>query len=189
MSLFARLLPAALNHLIQAESWAQERLRPYAGSHALIQAGPFDLHLQVDGDGLFVAGSGEHAPAVTISLPLDTPLRFMSDRKSVFQAARLSGSADFAETLAFVFRNLRWDIEADLARYVGDIPARRLEMARQSLFRQGQEGAARLCGNFAEYATEDGDWLAPRREIEAFGKAVDGLRDDLARLEKRLGRL
>lgn len=189
MSALARLLPAALNHLIAAESWAQERLRPYAGSHALIQAGPLNLHLAVAGDGLFAAGSPEHAPAVTISLPLDTPVRFLTDRKSVFQAAKLSGSADFAETLAFVFRNLRWDAEADLARYVGDIPARRLEMARQTLFRQGQEACGRLFGNLAEYSTEDSDWLAPRRDIEAFGKAVDVLRDDLARLEKRLSRL
>jgi len=189
MNALLRLVPAALNHLLLAESWAQERLRLHAGSHALIQAGPLDLHLLVDSDGLFRAGSAEQSPAVTISLPLDTPIRFLTDRKSVFQAAKLSGSADFAETLAFVFRNLRWDVEADLAQYVGDIPARRLEMARHSLARQGQESFGRLFNNLAEYASEDYDWIVPRRELEAFGREVDVLRDDLARLEKRLTRL
>jgi ubiquinone biosynthesis accessory factor UbiJ len=189
MSALHRLVPAALNHLLLAESWAQERLRSHADSHALIQAGPLDLHLLVDSDGLFQAGSAEHSPAVTISLPLDTPIRFLIDRKSVFQAAKLSGSADFAETLAFVFRNLRWDVEADLADYVGDIPARRLEMARYTLSRQGRDSFGRLFNNLAEYASEDSDWIVPRRELEAFGREVDVLRDDLARLEKRLARL
>lgn len=189
MNAFHRLVPAALNHLILAEPWAQERLRSCAGRHALIQAGPLDLHLLVDSDGLFQPGSAEQSPAVTISLPIDTPIRFLTDRKSVFQAAKLSGSADFAETLAFVFRNLRWDVEADLANYVGDIPAHRLEMVRHTLGRQARESFARLFTNLAEYASEDSDWIMPRRELEVFGREVDVLRDDLARLEKRLNRL
>lgn len=184
-----QLIPRLLNHLLQSESWAMERLRPFAGAQALIETGIIDLHLAVDGAGCFVAGAAEQPPAVTITLPPGAPVKLLFDKKGVFQAARLSGSADFAETLAFVFRNLRWDAEADLARYLGDIPARRIEMARQHLFRQGSESASRLARNLAEYASEDSDWLAAPREIEAFGQAVDTLRDDVARLEKRLSRL
>ena len=189
MAAFDKMLVPLLNHLIQGESWARERLRPYAGAQTLIRTGLLDIHLIVDAHGLFLAGSAEQPVAVTVSLPADTPLRFLIDRKSVFQAAKLAGSADFAETLAFVFRNLRWDAEADLAAWVGDIPARRLEMLRQSLLVQAQDAAGRLFHNLAEYASEDSDWLAPRRDIGVFCSDVDRLRDDLARLEKRLNLL
>jgi len=40
-----------------------------------------------------------------------------------------------------------------------------------------------------EYATEDSSLLAPGRDIDSFGRAVDTLRDDLARLEQRIKRL
>lgn len=187
--MFDAMITAALNHLLQGEPWARERLHAHAGAQALIRAGLFDVHLVVDSTGLFERGSPAQAAAVTISLPPDTPFRLLTDRSSVFQAARLEGSADFAETLAFVFRNLRWDVEADLAQLLGDIPARRLEMLRVAGFGQARESLLRVFRNFAEYASEDSDWLAPRRDIEAFGREVDVLRDDLARLEKRLARL
>lgn len=189
MAVFDRMLVAALNHVLQHESWARERLRPYAGAQALVQAGPLDIHLAITADGLFGAGSPAAVPAVTITLPHDTPFKLLQDRKAAFQAARLSGSADLAETLAFVFRNLRWDVEADLARYLGDIPAHRLEGLRKALLTQGRQATQRLFGNLAEYAAEDSTWLASRHEIEAFGRDVEVLRDDLARLENRLARL
>lgn len=186
---FARLIAPTLNHLIQGEPWARERLRQHGGAQALIRAGLVELHLVVDEQGFFRSGTPDLPVAVTVNLPADTPLRLLSDRKSIFQVAKLSGSADFAETLAFVFRNLRWDIEAELAHLVGDIPARRLEMLRLKLVGQARESVQRVSRNLSEYASEDADWLAPRRDVAAFGKAVDELRDDVARLEKRLDRL
>lgn len=183
------VITAALNHLLLGEPWARERLRAHAGALALIKAGFADFHLVVGAEGLFEAGSATQEVAVTITLPSDAPFRLLTDRSSIFQAAKLSGSADFAETLAFVFRNLRWDVEADLARVLGDIPARRLEMLRGDLVKRASESSERLFRNFAEYASEDSDWLAPRRDVESFAKEVDVVRDDLARLEKRLSRL
>jgi ubiquinone biosynthesis protein UbiJ len=187
--MFAGMLTAALNHLLQAEPWASERLRAHAGKQAVIRAGVADFHLVVGSDGLFEEGSPGQEAEVTITLPNDMLIRFLTDRSGVFQAAKLSGSADFAETLAFVFRNLRWDVEADLARVVGDIPARRLEMFRRDLTDRARESSMRLFQNLTEYASEDSAWLAPRRDVEAFARDVDALRDDLARLEKRLARL
>jgi ubiquinone biosynthesis protein UbiJ len=187
------LLVRALNHLIGGEPWAGERLRAFAGKTVTIAGGPFPMHLAVTADGLFavadVAGELESEAAVTITLPADFAARLLVDRSSLFAAAKLAGSADFAETLAFVFRNLRWDAEDDLAQWVGDIAARRLVQAGKSLHARQTQAVSNLAANVAEYATEDADWLAPPRELQAFGEAVNALRDDVARLEKRLQRL
>ena len=42
--------------------------------------------------------------------------------------------------------------------------------------------------SFAEYWTEEQPLIAGARDIEAFNRAVDQLRDDAARLEKRIER-
>ena len=187
--MFARPLIAAINHVLAGEQWARERLRPFAGQHARIEAGPLIVGLAIGGDGLFVAGGAEDEAGVVISLPGDTPFRYLADPASVLTAAKLSGSAEFAETLAFVFRNLRWDAEGELAKVVGDIAAHRLAKVGRTALAWQMQAAGNAMANLAEYVTEERDLVAPKREVTAFCQEVDHLRDDVARLEKRLARL
>ncbi len=187
--MFAPLLVGALNHLLVGAEWARERLHPFAGQTARIGAGPLNFDLTVTGQGDFHAGAADSVPVVEITLPADAPLRYLADPASVLAAARLSGPADFAEALAFVFRNLRWDAEGDLAQVIGDIPAHRLAMAGRSVLAAQKEAARRLVANGAEYLVEEQAILAPKAEVAAWATGVDCLRDDVERLEKRLKRL
>lgn len=187
-SLIDAFLPL-LNHLLEREDWARQRLVPYAGQAARIEGGPFAVTLLVTEAGTFRPCLDEEAVAVTISLPPDAPFRVLSDPSAIFSAARLSGAANFAETLAFVFRNLRWDYEADLAGIFGDIPARRLARALGEGLAWQRSAARRLGMNAAEFAIEEAELVTSRRDLMAFAGAVDQVRDDLARLEKRISRL
>ncbi len=189
MASFQQLLLGFLNHLIQNESWAQQRLRIYRGSILRLEAGPVLLALQVSDQGFFAEASGTDCPDVVISLPADAPLRFVINRNSVLASVKLSGSADVAEGLAFVLKNLRWDVEADVAEWIGDVPARRLVQLGSRTFEVLQNGAQRVAQNFAEYANEDSGLLPPEREVLGFSDAVNRLRDDVARLEKRISRM
>lgn len=181
---------AALNHVLADAAWARDRLRPFAGQHAVVEAGPLVRFVfAVDGAGWLVPSESPGEPAVVVALPADAPLRYLVDPGSVFAAARLSGSADFAENLAFVFRNLRWDIEGDLAKKVGDIAAHRLVRGGKALAAWQKDAVGRGLANVAEFATEEHGLLARKDELSGFYTAVDKLRDDLARLEKRLARL
>ncbi|OMG51717.1 hypothetical protein BJN45_17065 [Azonexus hydrophilus] len=190
MNLLERLVVVPVNHLIGDSPWAGERLRQHAGAHVRIQAGGLRISLQIDAAGFLQAGGDASIfPDVCIELPGDFPARAMVDRSSLMSAARLSGAADIAETLAFVFRNLRWDMEGDLASLVGDIPARRLMRSGAALFSAARDGGQRMAENMLEFVTEESGLLASPAEIKAFLGEVDVLRDDLARLDKRLSRL
>lgn len=178
-----------LNHLIQSESWAQERLRHHAGAKLHVEAGGLNVRLIIDDGGRFQAGDSSTPPDVTLSLPADSALGVLLDRENAFSSVKLGGSAEIAESLAFVFRNLKWDAEADLATIIGDIPARRLTMIGHSAVSGLQKGIVRAAENAREYAVEESGLLATDGEIAAFGQAVDELRDRLARLEKRIARL
>lgn len=175
-----------LNHLVRGESWAQERLRQHAGARLFVETGWVSLGLTIDDHGLFRECDTSTPPDVTLTLPADSAMGALFDREKLFGAVKLGGSAEVAESLAFVFRNLNWDAEGDLAGIVGDIPARRLAMFGQTALDGIQEGLAKATGNIAEYVVEDSGVLASEKELAAFGIAVNGLRDDLARLEKRI---
>lgn len=187
--MLGRPVVAALNHVLASAPWARDRLRPFAGQHAQIATGPLCLALAVAGDGSFIAAESAAEPAVIITLPNDTPFRYLLDSTSVFGAAKLAGSAEFAEALAFVFRNLHWDMEADLAKVVGDIAAHRLIKAGHTALAWQKQAVGNAAANFAEYVGEEEALVACHRDIEAFCRNVDRLRDDLARLEKRIDKL
>ena len=88
-----------------------------------------------------------------------------------------------------IARNLRWDIEEDLSRVFGDIAAHRVVETGRKLDNWGRQGAENIARSFAEYWTEERPLIACRAEVAQFARDVDALRDDLARVEKRVERL
>jgi len=63
-----------------------------------------------------------------------------------------------------------------------------VETARK-LDHWGRQGADNLARSFAEYWTEEQPLIAGRADVEQFNREVDALRDDVARLEKRIERI
>lgn len=188
MDAIRHLVVRGLNHLVRSEHWAREKLRSQAGAQVLVDAGMFRLGLGIDQTGLFHASAGD-SPDVTLTLPADTIFKLLLDRDQLFTSVRLEGSVDTAESLGFVFRNLQWDVEADLAAVIGDIAAHRLTRLGRTLAGSLQGAVRKTAENMAEYAVEDSALLPARRDVREFGDAVSRLRDDVARLEKRLARL
>jgi ubiquinone biosynthesis protein UbiJ len=180
---------AVINHLLTGEDWARARLSGSAGQTAQLEFASGRLRFTILESGLLAAAEAAAPVAVSIRLPDDAPLRALTNRPSLFSAATISGSVDLAETLAFVFRNLRWDVEHDLSQVLGDIVGRRATRLLKGVAQWQARGARNLAFGLAEYLTEEEKAVAPRRDVEAFCAAVDALRDDCARLEKRLGRI
>ena len=178
-----------LNHLLKGEDWARDRLQSFAGQTACFELGALSQPLEITATGLFTAGNKDATASVTITLPADAPLRALTDRPSMFTAAHISGSAELAEALGFVFRNLEWDVESDLSSLVGDIAARRLVSGGKQLLTWQQNQARNLALNLAEYFTEESPAIARQSELAAFHVDVGEVQEALARLEKRVARL
>jgi ubiquinone biosynthesis protein UbiJ len=189
-SLPAPLL-TAINHLLAQAGWARERLAPFAGHAAQIKLPPFEAAFLVAADGCIAALPDATSPEleVSISLPAATPLLALQGKDAVMRAARIEGSAEFAETLGFIIRNLRWDAEEDLSRIVGDIAAHRIVAGTREFAAWQRQAAQNFAENLAEYFTEEQPLIARQADIAAFCSEMDRLRDDVARLEKRLQRL
>jgi ubiquinone biosynthesis protein UbiJ len=175
-----------VNHLLRGASWARDGLKPFAGRTVRIEALPFAFALTVVENGEIIAAASAAAPDVTLRVTPGLLLRLAARDENAWREIDIAGDADFASAIHHVARNLRWDIEEDLSRVFGDITAHRMAEAGRTVRRWGEQAADNTARSFAEYWTEEQPLIAARRDLEAFSRSVDQLRDDLARLEKRV---
>ena len=191
------LLPIALkaiNHVLNGEDWAVQRLRAFAGQSLRLELGRLEVPLQIGDSGLLVAQSASDSsvalqPTVTITLPADAPARLLVDAASLGGRVRVSGSAELAESLNFIFKNLRWDAEHDLARVVGDIAARRLVDGGRQLARWQAAQLSNMASNVVDFFTTEQATLVQRSEMTEFAASVMATRAALAHLESRIAKL
>jgi len=178
---------ALLNHLLARETWAREKLTPFAGRRARIEAFPAAVLLGIAEAGRFEVATGD--PHVTISVDSAQLPAFFFDPNAILRNVRLSGDAEFAQVLSQVLQNLRPEPEEDLARFVGDAAAVRIVAMLRAIAIQVREGGARLATTTADYFAAENPLLATRDEAERFGRDVADLRNAVERLAKRLERL
>lgn len=85
--------------------------------------------------------------------------------------------------------NLRWDGEEAPARLVGDIAAHRTVNVARNVVAWHRQTALNVVENLAEYFGEEQPLLVKRPALEDLAGTSTKLRDDLARLDKRLRKL
>ncbi|MBT0962134.1 ubiquinone biosynthesis accessory factor UbiJ [Denitromonas iodatirespirans] len=180
---------ATLNHLLAQADWARVRLREHAGAAADLTVGGRVLRLGIAADGYFCAPAPDTAPSVAIVLDPAALAKLPDGVDAAMSQVKISGQADLADTLSFVFRHLRWDSEADFARLLGPVIGRRAHLAAAHLARAVPETGARLAANAGEYLTHEGRLLIPRKELAAHAEHLRQLRDTMSRLDKRIKRL
>jgi ubiquinone biosynthesis protein UbiJ len=179
---------AAINHLLHREDWARGRLLPFAGRTARLAVPPTAVTLTVTAAGEVVAAQTDE-PDVTLTVAAASLLEVLRDPQTASTKTQVTGDGAFAETISYLFTHLRWDVEEDLSKVVGDVAAYRLANIARDLARVPGRVADSFSRSVATYLRDEGSAVPSRGEVEAFNRAVDVLRDDAARLEKRLERL
>ncbi|WGS50381.1 SCP2 sterol-binding domain-containing protein [Paraburkholderia sp. D15] len=192
MTLAAKPFAAAVNHLLARESWARERLAPYAGKTARLACPPVVLTLLVQPDGYLGAIGETDAQQfdVTISVPSDAlPAFVQGGQAAVMKHVKIEGDAEFATVIAKLAEHLRWEPEEDLAKFIGDGPAWRVASIVQSVGEHVQRTGRNLLDTAAEYLLDENPQLVRRASLEDFNVELARARDALARVEKRVERL
>jgi ubiquinone biosynthesis protein UbiJ len=117
--------------------------------------------------------------------PLAAARLFAGDQ-AARREARISGDQALAETVAMIVDNLKWDVEEDLSRVVGDIAAHRLSEGLSTLMTWQRSAAESVGRNLTEYWVEEDPLIASRHRVAQFADSVDQLRDDVERLSRRI---
>lgn len=176
---------AVLNRMLGREAWARERLAPFAGRVVRFEAPPFEMQWAVT-DGGTLTPSSEGEPSVTIGLSLSALPFALLDPPAATRDVRLQGDAEFAQALSFVLQNLRPEPEEELSRFVGDAAAMRIVGFVRLSASHWRQLAERMLDNAANYVVTENPMVVARDEVGRFVQDVARLRDDVARLEKRI---
>jgi len=186
----------ALNHLLEAEPAARQRLAPFAGASIELRAPPLPaltFAILPGGrlEGRMRAGGAE--PSLVVALKPGFLAALAKGEDHLMRAVEVSGEPRLAAEVMWLARHLREAapdiVEEDLSRLVGDVAARRLAQGARDLFAWQSDALARLAESFADYVTEENRMVIARAEHASFAAAVSRLRDAVERLEKRVGRL
>jgi ubiquinone biosynthesis protein UbiJ len=102
---------------------------------------------------------------------------------------RIAGDTALAQRFSQALAGLDIDWEEQLSRLTGDIAAHEIGRGVRAAARQGERMRDVTAANLSEYLTEEARLLPHRFEVEEFLADVDTLRDDVERLEARIGLL
>lgn len=142
-----------LNHVLAAEPVAADRLRAHAGHcirlhldgwPALLPALP-QLAFRITPAGLLEWSGSEPLDGADLSVRLDAsnPAQMLAQwAGGARPKVEVQGDAQLATDLSWLMDNLRWDVEDDLARIVGQAPAHELARIGAALA-QGLRDAVR----------------------------------------------
>ena len=100
---------------------------------------------------------------------------------------KITGDAELAQRFRELASLLRPDLEEELSVFVGDAPAHQLGNLARAMAGWGKRAADTTMRNAAEFLAHEKQDLVPRAEGDQFLKGVDALREDVDRLEARLG--
>src|ERR1700758_4018065 len=193
MTLAAKPFAAAVNHLLARETWARERLTPYAGKIARLSCPPVTLILLVQPDGYLSAvdeSEAHNAFDVTVAVPSDAvPAFLQGGQAAVMKHVKIEGDAEFATAIAKLAEHLRWEPEEDLAKLIGDAPASRIATLARAAGEQALRTGRNVLGSVTEYLLDENPQLVRLAELDGFNEELSRARDALARVEKRIERL
>lgn len=178
---------AAFNHILNQHPALRAELARHAGRRIAIVLPPLDVSGVIDTDGWLAACVGE--PEATLRLRHGVALSKLRGQAPDLADIRLEGDAELAANVGRIIGQLYWDASEDLSRLIGDVAAERVQGAVRGLFGIKGEIGGRLLESWIAHLRDEAPLLARRWQVDAFVAEVDTLRDDVARLEKRLARL
>lgn len=124
-----------LNHVLMQEKEAQNRLLRKKGSVVHVRWGVFALDLMITPAGLLDRAAPGAKPDLLLAVAAESPAVVMqSVLAGKAPPVKIEGDVQLAAELGWLADNLRWDVEEDLSRVIGDVPAHTLAgFARQAV--------------------------------------------------------
>lgn len=178
-----------LQHLVAQNAWAADALMPYAGKHIAIKVLLLEAHLLIQENGHLSIAPDSSAADASINMNPSIIIRMMSGDHSASHLVKIDGDSELAMRVSQILSDMRWDVEQDLSLAIGDIPAHQLGRMHRAASQYGKQQIKNVAEMLVEYWQEEQPLLAKPRHVAQFISEVDRLREDSARLEKRIQRL
>jgi ubiquinone biosynthesis protein UbiJ len=123
-----------LNHVLMQEREAMTRLARQQGQTMLVQWRMFNFKLVATPAGLLDLAAPEATPDLVMTVTDQSPLSLaQAALRGDKPAVHIEGNVQLAAEVNWLVEHVRWDLEEDLARVIGDVSARTLSQIAQSI--------------------------------------------------------
>lgn len=187
--MFKPLIQFVLQHLMQQNSWTAPLLQPYAHKNLRIDFKVAQVMLTILNHGELAIAADSATADATIHLPPSLAMRLLRQDPLAHSLIKIEGDATLGMEVGKILSAIRWDIEDDLSKVVGDIAAYQVVQLGQEKFQRWQNQAKNLGEMLVEYWQEERPIIAKKTHIEHFNRSVDQLREDTDRLQQRVEKL
>ena len=173
-----------LNHLLSQNDWMQSRLINHKNKVIVIEISEFKLILKIDENGLLQSLNESEEIDCIIKLTVNDFINQLINNNN--GNISIEGDLELANQVSQVLKKIEWDVEEDLSRYIGDIPAIQTTMILKKIVASSQKNIKNITGALLEYWQEENKILTKKRNVEIFYSEVDKIVEDTERLEARI---
>ncbi len=129
-----RRIVLLLNHVLMQEAEATARLTRQKGRVMLVQWRSFSFKLEATPAGLLDLASLQAQPDLVLTMTDESPLALVQAAlRGDKPAVRIEGDVQLAAEVNWLTEHVRWDMEEDLSRIMGDVPAHTVSQMAQGL--------------------------------------------------------
>ncbi|MCH8162660.1 MAG: SCP2 sterol-binding domain-containing protein [Proteobacteria bacterium] len=149
----------------------------------------FRMFILPSGKGVTLETDYEGKADVAIKGTPSALLGMISAEKIGAGDVEINGNVELAKKFQSILRDMEIDWEEYLSQFVGDIAAHKIGNFLRRVSRFAKESGKTIGMDISEYLRYEKEALLDKSEVDEFNLAVDNIRDDVERLQKRLERL
>ena len=173
-----------LDHLLSQNDWMQTKLIDHRNKIIVIEVSGLKIILKIDENGLLHSLNNSEEYDCIIKLTVNDFINQLINKNN--GNISIEGDLELANQVSQVLKGIEWDIEEDLSKYIGDIPAIQVNKALKKIVTSSKKNIGGISGALLEYWQEENKILTKRRNVEIFNSEVDKIVEDTERLEAKI---
>ena len=167
--------------------WMQTKLIDHKDKVVVIEISGLKLIFKIDENGLLHSVNESEKFDCIIKLTVNDFITQLTTKNN--SNVSIKGDLELANQISQVLRKIEWDIEDDLSKYIGDIPAIQTTKVLKKIITNSQKNLGNITGALLEYWQEENKILTKKRNVEIFNSEVDKIVEDTERLEAKIKKI
>ena len=176
-----------VNHLLSQNDWMQSDLINHKNKIVVIEISGFKIIFKVKGNGQLEVIDDSKGCDCTIKLTINDFISQLVNNNN--GKISIEGDLELANKISQVLKKIEWDLEEDLAKYIGDIAAIQTTKVLKKIKNTSKKNIKTLVGSLIEYWQEENMILAKVRDVEIFNKKIDTIVEDTERAEAKINNI
>ena len=173
-----------VNHLLSQNDWMQSKLFVHKNKTITISISDFETHFEIENNGQLKTSNKKKKVDCIIKLTINDFINQIINNKQ--GKISIEGDLELAKEVSEILKQIEWDIEEDLSKYIGDIPAIHTTRLIKKFLQTSKNNLNSLTGSIFEYWEEENKILAKKNHVSNFNSEVDQIVEDVDRLEAKI---